>query len=469
MTITYTLRLMSDTFRVVESQPDQIPALRVMIVAGPDAGKSYEIDRPSVIVGRGETADVRLSDKSVSEFHMEMAPKGQGILFSDCGSRNGVRVAGVLVERGIAPPGCVLTLGMTSVRIELAREFSLPMSHSTSFGLLIGLTPVMQKLYAQLEKLASIELSVLIEGETGTGKEVAARALHSASRRSKGSFVVLDCTTLQKDLAPSQLFGHERGAFTGAADRRIGVFEAAHDGVLFLDEVGELPLELQPMLLRALQEREIVPVGNTRPKKVNVRILSATHRNLRAMVNAGSFREDLYYRLVQDTVTMPALRHRKEDIGLLVEHFLSRLPQSVPARGIQEDALTTLSMREFPGNVRELQHVVERLAWLADGPMIRLADLASERRQSGESKRLLDAPVPIAPEASGEQLSSVPPYKFAKQAAIESFERNYLLQLIKRTGNNLLRAACHAGLQRHSLRDLLKKHKLYAENGDNTY
>lgn len=271
---------MSDTFPIEEPSLGQLPALRISIVAGPDSGKSYKVDRPRVVVGRGSTSDVRLTDKSVSEFHLEMAPRGQGIWFSDCGSRNGVRVAGVLVERGIAPPGGFLTLGMTTLRVELAEDFLIPVSSASSFGRLIGQSPAMQKLYAQLEKLAATDLSVLLEGETGTGKELAARSLHMVSSRRNAPFVVLDCTTLQKDLAPSTLFGHERGAFTGAVDRRIGVFEAAQGGVLFLDEIGELSLELQPMLLRVLQEREITPVGSTRARSVNVRIVSATHRDL---------------------------------------------------------------------------------------------------------------------------------------------------------------------------------------------
>lgn len=453
---------MSDTFPLEEPSLGRMPALRITVVAGPDSGRSYKVDRPRVVVGRGETSDVRLSDRSVSEFHLEMAPRGQGIWFSDCGSRNGVRVAGVLVERGTAPPGGLLTLGMTSLRVELAEEYSVPISAASSFGRLIGQSTVMQKLYAQLEKLATLDLSVLIEGETGTGKELAARSLHMASARRNAPFVVLDCTTLQKELAPSTLFGHERGAFTGAVDRKAGVFEAAQGGVLFLDEIGELSLELQPMLLRVLQEREITPVGSTRPRPVDVRILSATHRDLRILVNRGKFREDLYYRLVQDVVTMPALRHRKEDMSLLVDHFVKRLSKHVKATGFAEDALSVLRNRDFPGNVRELQHVVERLAWLAEGPLITATDLGNEHRHSVSQKQRFDEKMIDITESASIDSDNLPQYKYAKQRALNVFEQSYLVQLLSLTGNNLLRAALYAGLQRHSLRELLKKHGLYA-------
>ena len=371
-----------------------------------------------------------------------------------------MRVAGVRVERGIAPSGCVLTLGMTTLRVEVAGDFSVPLANVSSFGRLLGRSALMQRLYAQLEKLAQTELSVLIEGETGTGKELAARALHTAGSRQDGPFVVLDCTTLQRELAPSRLFGHERGAFTGAIERKVGVFEAASNGTLFIDEVGELPLELQPMLLRVLQEREITPVGSTRARPVHVRVISATHRDLRALVNRGRFREDLYYRLVQDIVVMPALRQRRDDIELLVRHFLTGLPPDIKARELDEEALKTISCRDYPGNVRELQHVIERLAWLSEGPVITLKELMEENLQYSESKRKLDH---HGPETSltSESASLTPLYKRAKHAAILEFERQYLTRLLKHTGNNLLRASQHAGLQRHSLRSLLKRHGLY--------
>lgn len=453
---------MSDTFQIDEPQHDKLPALRISIVAGPDTGRSYDIDRARVVVGRGATTDVRLTDKSVSEFHLEMASHDQGISFVDCGSRNGVRVAGVRVERGTAPPGCLLSLGMTTLRVELAAEFAVQASTAASFGRLVGQSVVMRRLYAQLEKLAAIELSVLIQGETGTGKEVTARSLHMASPRRNAPFVVLDCTTLQRELTPSTLFGHERGAFTGAVERKIGVFEAANGGVLFLDEIGELSLELQPMLLRVLQEREVTPVGSTRSRPVNVRIISATHRDLRALVNRSLFREDLYYRLVQDTVTVPALRYRKEDFGLLIEHFVGRLSPHAKAHGITQDAMAILRMREFPGNLRELQYVIERLAWLADGPLITAADLVSEHQQSAGQRRAMDQQLSTIEDASWENI--LEPYKFAKQAALNLFERNYLQKLISLTGNNLMRAAIKANLQRHSLRELLRKHGLYTPN-----
>lgn len=432
-----------------------LPALQVTVIEGPDRGLSRTLLAPRILLGRGETADVRLTDPTVSQCHAELVPGERGVLIQDLGSTNGVAIDDLLVERAWIRKGGVLRLGATLLRVEPTA--GAPRESVPAFGDLVGAAPAMCELYALLQRLRHTELSLLIQGETGTGKERVARAIHAASRRAEQPFVVLDCTAIPPALAASRLFGHEKGSFTGASERAVGVFEAAHGGVLFLDEVGELPLELQPLLLRVLQQREVVPVGSNRPRPVDVRVLCATWRDLREMVNRGAFREDLYYRLAQATVWVPPLRERQEDLGVLCRHFLSGQPAHVPAaRSISAEALEALRLRPFPGNVRELQNTVERLACLAQGPEIGLSDLeldrALERRAGGgalAAGRGADPDVPLSR------------FKVAKQLAVDEFERGYLTQLMRRAGPNLSRAAGLAGLERHNLRDLLRKHGLY--------
>jgi DNA-binding NtrC family response regulator len=418
-----------------------------------------------MMIGRSESADVRLSDPTVSLCHAELRSDPRGIQVRDLESLNGTSVGEVIIRDALIPTGCVLTVGATVLRIEAAGEVVAPWSSATSFGALIGKAPAMRSLYAMLDRLVRTDLSVLIQGPTGTGKELAARSLHAQGARSGGPFVVLDCTALPPTLAASILFGHEKGSFTGADERHVGLCEAAHGGTLFIDEVGELPLELQTLLLRFLQERTVLPVGGVRPRQVDVRIISATWRDLRAMVNAGTFREDLYYRLAPTTVWMPPLDERREDIGLLIQHSLRNIPPDVrAARAITQEAVEALSARSFPGNVRELQSTIERLAILADGPMITTADLAFERML--EAARLRNyAPLskPVSVEDPGSQAPALEPFKIAKRTVIDEFEHAYLMRLLERAGQNLTRAAAIAGLERHNLRELLKKHSLYVQ------
>jgi len=458
----------SPTERLVRNStplPERLASLQVTVKSSRRESFSLVISKQQVIVGRAQSADVQLEDQTVSQFHVELAPTEDGIRVTDLDSSNGVFIGGIQIERAIVPPGSSLLVGATVLTVELAASFALPQSDAQSFGPLIGAAPPMRQLYSVLERLARTELSMLINGETGTGKELAARALHAASSRADKPFVVLDCTTIPANLAASVLFGHEKGAFTGANERRIGVIEAAHGGVLFIDEVGELPLELQPMLLRVLQQREIVPVGSTRPRSVNIRVISATWRDLRGMVNNGTFREDLYYRLAQVSVAMPALAERREDIGLLTRHFLARLPAELPAaRDITAGALAALASRPFPGNIRELHSTVERLALLAAGPTITEADFTFERMLVTARSAAERTPAPPASAVSGDRAwpgEPVEPFKSAKRTYIDEFEKNYLALLLERTANNISQAAAVAGLERHSLRELLRKHGLY--------
>lgn len=436
--------------------------LRIVVCAGPDTGRAFELDKEVLVLGRGETADVPLTDPAVSQFHMEVSLAESGVRLLDLGSLNGVWFGGARIERGIIPIGALISLGQTTVRLESNQSQAAQWPMTTAFGHLIGKSPAMLSLFHLLSRLAGNDLPIILQGPTGSGKEEIARALHAQSRRAAGPFAVLDCTVIPESLAESILFGHERGAFTGAHSKRIGMFEAAHGGVLFIDEIGELPLSIQPMLLRALEKREVTPVGATRSRAVDIRIVAATWRDLRAMVNQGTFREDLYYRLAGAMVPVPALSDRVEDIPLLAAHFLSVLaPNSGAAQTIQPDALHALCKRPFSGNVRELRLMVERLAHLAEGPSITVADVEMESILAGLRTRSASHPTnePWPSRATGAE--SVPLFKEAKRTAIDEFERHYLERLMNRANSNITQAAALAGIERHNLRTLLKKHDLY--------
>jgi DNA-binding NtrC family response regulator len=340
-------------------------------------------------------------------------------------------------------------IGESAIRVDVASEPA--QAVRDSFHALLGKSTAMRELFGLLERLAPTDLAVFIEGPTGSGKELVARALHDESTRAGRPFVVLDCASLPATLAESVLFGHSVGAFTGAVDARMGVFEAAEGGTVFLDEVGDLPLDLQPKLLRVLEQRQVTRLGENRPRPVSIRLLSATWRDLRRMVNQGLFRDDLYFRLAQARVVIPALADRREDVELLAMEFIRRLPRNAPcARSLSREALAALVARDYPGNVRELKNAVERAAYMCDGPVIRPQDLAFERLLERGRE-------PVVEETDG-----VPEFKGAKRTAVDDFEREYLARLMRKTNNNIAVAAALAGIERHYLRSLLKKHGLHS-------
>jgi DNA-binding NtrC family response regulator len=305
-----------------------------------------------------------------------------------------------------------------------------------------------------LERVATKPLSVLVQGDTGTGKEEVARAVHARSARADSPFAVLDATTIPATLAESVLFGHERGAFTGADARYQGAFERANGGTLFIDEVGELPMALQPKLLRVLERRELTRVGGKEVVPIDVRVIAATHRDLRLEIEANHFREDLYFRLAQVRVVLPPLRARAEDISDLARHFLRLAadPEQKPV-AIDDEALAELRRRPFPGNVRELRNILVRAAALCEDGCIRVRDIAGE----GYGFR--------GSEAERSPLDLAGTFSEAKQRAIERFEKAYLETIMRRCGGNLSRASREADLARHHLRDLLKKRGLYGDGG----
>jgi transcriptional regulator with GAF, ATPase, and Fis domain len=387
----------------------------------------------------------------VSRFHCRFVREEGAWRVRDWGSLNGTRLEGVRIRDADLPTDATLTLGDSVVRVRAvapAEQAIVPMI--PAFGSLAGTSVPMRKLFALLEKVAASDINVLIEGESGTGKELVANEIVQRSGRADKAFVVVDCGAISPSLVESELFGHVRGSFTGADRDRIGAFEAADGGTVFLDEIGELPIELQPKLLRALEAREIRRVGETRPRKVNVRVISATNRDLEREVNRARFREDLYFRLSVINVRVPPLRERLDDLLILIRVFLQALGMPEQERLFPPPVLAEIAKHDWPGNVRELRNYVERTVVLQKaGPTIR-------RSTPG---------VGFNPASAASSVDIGVPFKIAKDAAVDAFERAYLGALLEAAGGNMSRAARTAGMDRMYLHRLVQKHGLRGGGG----
>jgi two-component system, NtrC family, response regulator GlrR len=437
-------------------------------VTGPDGDQTrQEYAKRILRVGSRDENDLTLPDQTVSRIHFEIGADAKGYRLRDLGSSNGTFVDGYRVNDVYLKPGSRIHAGHTEVIFEpLVTEAELPLSREERFGPLVGRSAAMRELFATLQRVASTDATVLVEAETGTGKELIAKAIHEASDRSGGALVVFDAAAAPKDLIESQLFGHERGAFTGATDRRTGCLEEADGGTLFIDELGELPLDLQPKLLRALESREVVPVGSNTPRKVDVRIVAATNRDLAEEVNRGSFRDDLYYRLAVVRLVVAPLRERPEDVPLLVEHVAGQLTD--PGRAQQIMAAVDpacwddLAGYHWPGNVRELRNMVERTLALSGNDLPTrfdpgLGGRGSTARTPGPSSRR--APPASQAPARGPQIDLERPFLEQKHTMIAKFEEGYLTLMLERHGGNISRAAAAAGLDRMYFKRLLKKYR----------
>ncbi|RZO66109.1 MAG: sigma 54-dependent Fis family transcriptional regulator [Sandaracinaceae bacterium] len=435
---------------------------KMVVVEGPDKGQELLIERERITVGRSVICDLTLADKAVSGTHFEIEAREKGFVLRDLDSTNGTFVGDLRVREVWIQPGTVVRVGQSHLEFEPQKgTIDIELSKEDRFHGIIGKSVRMREIFATLQKIAPTELTVLVRGETGTGKELIARAVHSASRRADGPLVVQDCSAIPKDLIESTLFGHERGAFTGATDRHRGSFEQADGGTIFLDEIGELDLNLQPKLLRVLENREIKRVGGDRQIPVNVRVVAATNRDLRAMVNEGTFREDLYYRLSVVQLELPPLKERPEDISLLAEHFLAdvsrrRYPDGEATLSIAPEAMRRLMAYAWPGNIRELKNTVERGGSLADEPELTVADL-----MPGAPKM----PPPMLGGGSAERfVEEDVPFKEAKSAVLDEFEAAYLKALLDKHKDNITRSAKAAGLTRYHLRELAKKYGVRDED-----
>ncbi|MCB9598327.1 MAG: sigma 54-interacting transcriptional regulator [Sandaracinaceae bacterium] len=422
-----------------------VRSLRVEVVHGPDVGRTAWSEEDRLAVGSAKDNDLVLHDPTVSRYHLELVRDREGIRLVDPGSTNGTRFAGVRVERAVVPAGTEIEIGATRLRIGEGTEVEVEIHEETRLGDLVGASEPMRRVMAWIKRAAKSDVPVLVTGESGTGKELVARGIHERSARAAEPFVTVDCGALAPSLVASELFGHERGAFTGAERARAGALERANGGTLFLDEIGELPLELQPNLLGALERQRFRRVGGSDEIAVDVRIVSATNRDLRNEINAGAFRLDLFYRVAVLKMTLPALRERPQDIPQLVRHFLQELDAETSAAHLFDDAtLQALAALAWPGNVRELRNMVMASVALEELPPLE------------EGRGAPSQPPGVEPFAD----LTGQPFKRARQAALGRFERVYLKALLERTGDNVSAAARDAGLDRSYFFSLLKKHGL---------
>ncbi|WP_437289551.1 sigma 54-interacting transcriptional regulator [Sorangium sp. So ce406] len=431
-----------------------VPRLELCVEreAGKPANRSMVLDGDFIRVGSHPSNDLVLADRAVSRFHCILERVRSTFRLTDVGSRNGTYIAGVRVRDADAVlPECRIELGESVVRIRDADAVAeTEIARAPSFGALQGLSVPMRRLFPMLERVAKSAPDVLIEGENGTGKEVIATELVQRSARAHKPLVIVDCGAISPNLIESELFGHVRGSFTGASRDRAGAFEEADGGTVFLDEIGELPLEMQPKLLRALASREVRRLGEGRVRKVDIRVIAATNRRLEREVNSGRFREDLYYRLSVLTVRVPPLRERKEDILLLVQCFLNELGAIDKMSLFPPEVIEEMKRHDWPGNVRELRNYVERRVVLGDGAA--MGATAQDERSAAPAA----AAAPAAPAAANIEM----PFKEAKDAIIDRFERDYLAALLEWSNGNVSRAARKAGLDRMYLHRLLQRHGL---------
>jgi DNA-binding NtrC family response regulator len=424
----------------------EVRGFRVEVVAGPDAGKTATASGRSFSVGTHPASDLVLSDAHVSRRHLRIDVEARDCVLYDLGSTNGTRVGGVRVRAAALDDGVIIECGQT--RLQFASTDSptrVALAERDDFEGLLGRSVAMRELFALLERVAGSDASVLIQGETGTGKERVARAVHARSKRRERPFAVFDCAAVPPTLIEAELFGHEKGAFTGAVERRAGVFERADGGTVFLDELGELALELQPKLLRVLESGEVFRVGAGKPTPIDVRIVAATHRDLETRIAEGQFREDLYYRLAVVTVEVPPLRERRDDIPMLASHFArDHLAEGArvtgPAPG-WEAIFEFMKTYDWPGNVRELRNVVERAVIMSDPKLLRgdPLDAVAELRKRAEP-------------ALHRRVSL--------RAARDATEREYLEDLVRATDWDLDQAAEIAEVHRKSLERLLREHNI---------
>jgi transcriptional regulator with GAF, ATPase, and Fis domain len=448
--------------------PDYIPPTKIAYLDGRPAeihlrkckfviereGRRREkvFDQGVVTLGAMEDNDLVVNEETVSRYHCKVVQDQDGYVLVDLSSTNGTFINRVRIREAYLKSGCTVQLGKVEIKFFFADE-KVPVvpSQKERLGTLIGRNVKMREIYGIVEKIAPAGTTVIIEGETGTGKEVVAQTIHQLSPRSNGPLMVFDCGAVPENLIESELFGHEKGSFTGAIMTRQGLFEMAHAGTLFLDELGELSLDLQPKLLRALEQREIRRVGSSKSLKVDVRVIAATNRNLEEEVRAGRFRQDLFYRLSVVRILLPPLRERPEDIPILVDHFLTthsfnRAPDgSVKVTGIDREALDLLAGYRWPGNVRELVNVIERAVSFSDGPQIQVRDLPDQIRLAGTS-------------AGVEAATGEVTFKEAKERWVSSFERDYIIALLKKNGGNISHAAREADIDRKYFRKLMRKY-----------
>ncbi|HUS32296.1 MAG TPA: sigma 54-interacting transcriptional regulator [Kofleriaceae bacterium] len=436
---------MSDIETQLQQRPgvQVVTQLRVEVVDGPDRGVNAS-GGDTLSVGTARDNALVISDFTVSRYHLEVSAKPGGILVTDLGSTNGTYVGAVRIERAFVPPGTNVTLGGTTIRFDDAVKHTVPTSTDVRmYAGMIARSPGMLRLFSDIDRIATAPTSVLVVGESGTGKERVAEALHTLSGRAAQPLVTIDCGALSSSLLASELFGHEKGAFTGADRVHVGAFERAGAGTVFLDEIGELPPSDQVSLLGVLERRRFRRVGGSQELELGARVIAATNRDLRAEVNNNRFRHDLYHRLAVVVLRLPPLRDRREDIVPLVEHFARELGAAGPLEQVfGAETLQRWLKHPWPGNVRELRNAVE--AALVVGPNAHF-----------------DHFDPQAPPASPDDPTQpLGPYNDARAVVVRDFERNYLSRLLGEANGNVSQAARIAKMDRSHLIDLLQRHGL---------
>jgi DNA-binding NtrC family response regulator len=414
-----------------------VRTVAVDVVSGDDTGRTAQADGEQLSIGAAQGNDLVLTDPHVSRYHLEVSASPSGVLLVDVGSSNGTFVGPVRVLRAVVQPGTLVRVGDTTLRVREGGGATVPLFDEDSLAGFYGRAPATRRLMAQLQRAAQSQAPVLLEGESGTGKEVLARAIHSLGPRASAPFEVVDCGALVPALVASELFGHEKGAFTGADRQRAGAFERAGAGTVFLDEIGELPIGLQASLLGALERKKFRRVGGQKELDLPARVVSATHRDLRSQINAGAFRLDLYYRLAVVTLKVPPLRERPEDVPVLVEHFLREAGYTGPREDLVSDqALAALAAQPWPGNVRELRNTIDALLAMGELPSA-------------------DVVAPNASDPIGSALGL--PYKQARDGVLRAFESRYVPHLLERAGGNIAKAAREANMDRSHLMEMMRR------------
>jgi len=425
---------------------------KLVVIKGNQRGTEFVISGDTFRVGKAPENDLVLADETVSRVHFEIMRDAKGYLVRDMRSTNGTFLDGAEVKEAYLRAGSVIAAGSCELKFTPFEErIEILPSEKEQLGEMVGKSPAMREIFGLVERIAPTDATVLIEGETGTGKDMIARTLHQLSPRADSPFIVVDCGAVAGTLIESELFGHEKGAFTGAVTARQGAFELASGGTVFLDELGELSLDLQPKLLRVLEQRELRRVGGTKTIKVDLRVIAATRKDLRSEVEKGKFREDLYFRLNVVPITAPPLRERREDIPLLIDAMLGKLgPEGAT---LTEQTRVALMAHDWPGNVRELRNVIERALALGADPGMLVAPLGP---QESKGAQLRDG-VEFEPGVS---------FRDTKEKWNELFERRYLSWLIKRAEGNISKAARDADMDRKYLHKLLRKYGITGDSAD---
>ncbi len=421
----------STVLAIVEMSPKPEAVFCATMVDGAQAGESALIDgSTTVLVGQSPICPLRPRDPTVSRRHLELEVVGDRLRVRDLGSSNGTFIGSIRIIEALLGGGEVLEIGSTHVRVDRQQNAApAPIVTDVHFGDVHGISREMRRLYPLFARLAQVDVPVLVEGETGTGKEVVARAIHDGGKRADFPFIVFDCTAVSASLIESELFGHERGAFTGAVAQRRGLFEQAAGGTLFIDEIGDLPLELQSKLLRVLERSEVRRVGGDRWIRCDVRVIAATRRNVDALVQEGRFRDDLFHRLAVGRVELPPLRRRRGDVLALVDRFCREAgaaPSVIPAALLGE-----WNQAEWPGNVRELRNAVARELALGDLQRAIIVDEETAGAASAAPAMSVDVTVPFVE---------------ARQRVVDAFQREYLERILEAHGGSVQRAAEAAGI-----------------------